>query len=349
MTRMQQRRVIYTVLLIIFISIFTWSGIKVIKILNDSKSSKNNLIYTNKSNVNYNLEIDNNEFIKSSDLNSYEIYISSLVQNINMNMRYKYSGSEDIPIKYKYRVIATIHALYNQSTQESALNPKMWKKDYILVPYKEGEIKEKELQIEEKFKLDWKTYNQEVISFKESLSLPTTAYLEVKLEVDLKGNSEKYSLTDKQEVVAKMDLNEQVFSINAVKDHLEEKIVQSNDIKSLNREQRKLIAYIILSSLTFISSLITIKQIIDSKDSQPFHEEIEAIKKDYDEIIVETKNMISVKGLNQVTIASFDEMLDLADSIMLPIMLYEEPRKAIFYIIKNDMMYIYLKTNKKNK
>lgn len=349
MTRMKQRRLIYYTLMIIFFFIFSWSGLKVVKILSELKSTKNNFIYSNKSNVYYDLEIADNEYIKKPDLSSYETYINALVKSINMNMKYKYSGSEKLPINLKYKVTATIFGLYNHSVTEASVNPKMWKKEYVLMPLIEKKYNNKDFAIDEKFRLDWQDYNQEVWKFKESLSLPTTAYLEVKMVVEFNGENEKYTLNENREIVAKMNLSEQVFSIDTIKENIEEKVVPSNDIKEINREQRKLTAYVVLAGLVFILILITIKQILNSKDSQPFHEEIDIIKKDYDEIVVETKNMVEIDGLNQVSIANFQEMLNLSDSMMLPIMLYETKRKAIFYIIKNDMIYLYIKTNKNHK
>lgn len=353
MNKLEKRRIVYSFLLIIFIFICLMSSYKIYTIINDSKSTKNNLIYTSSNDVSYKLNITDNEYIKTNDLEKYDTYISSLVQSIDMNFNYRYKGSEKLSLDIKHRVIATIYGLYNDNPTEKMTNPIMWKKEFILKDYVEKKYENiDQFSIDEKVNLDWQMFNNDVISFMANLSLPTVAYLEVNLEVEYYGNSDKYNLSEKQAVYAKMPLNEQVFSIEKSNNDDVEKFISSKDIDVLNREQRKLTAYIILVSSSLILILITIKLILSSKEKQPFNEIMEGLKNNYDEIIVETKSMIDTKGLKPVTISSFDEMLNLADSLLLPIMLYQETNKSIFYIVKNDMIYIYMMKNKshyKNK
>ncbi len=347
MKSVKTRRRLYISLLFVFILVFLSNAYHVLKIIDDSKSTKNNLIYTNSSAVNYTINISENDFIKSSDLKSYETYISNLVNDIDMTMNYKYSGSEKINLEERHKVTATIYGQYNETPNDPENNPIMWKKEYVLIDeqYKKYQTSST-FNVSETFNLDWKTYNQEIENFKMALSLPTVAYLEVKLEVKFNGGNGKYSLNENQTVIARMPLGGSVFDVDALKENVEQKSVASKDIVKINREQRKLTAYIILTITTILLILITIKQIMMSKDKKPFIDELDQIKDDYNEIIIEAKNMVETKGLKPVVIASFEEMLNLSDSVMLPILLFEEHDKATFYIVKSDMIYIYIMKNK---
>ncbi len=352
MTKMQKRRTIYTFLLFVFLIIFMISAYKFSKITHDSKSTKNNLIYTNNSNVKYDLILSENNFIRKQDISDYQTHISSIVEAIDMTMSYEYKGSTKLPLEVRKRVVATIYGLYNEKPAEILDKPIMWKKEFIIKDYKIDKYDlTDEFNITENFKLDFNKFNNEVQEFKRYFSLPTLAYLDVSLQVDFGGSNDKYTLREKQIVSAKISLDEQVFDVETIKENSEEKSVLSNDVVVLRKGQRKLAAYVVLTVTSLLLTIITIKLIIINKDQQPFHEEVEAIKKEYDEIVVETKNMLNTKGLNPVTIINFDEMLNLADSLVVPIMLFEEDNKATFYILKGDMIYFYImkSDNKKKK
>lgn len=348
MTKMQKRRLFFMVLLFVFFIIGLVSLLNIREISNDSKSTKYNLIYSNKSKVDYNLLLNENEFIKSEYIKSYETYISSLVKEIEMTMSYQYHGSSSLPIEKRSRVVATIYGLYNANPTEKVNNPIMWKKEFVIKDYKVDTRKEmSDFSVEETFKLDFGKFNKEVINFKQNFTLPTIAYLDVTLEVEFAGSNEEYNLKEKQVISAKIPLNEQVFSIDTQKDSSEEKSVLSTKTNIVRKSQRKFTVYIGLAAAAIILFIITLKQVLLSKDKQPFHEEVDAIKKSYDEIIVETKNMFNTKGLNLVKIINFDEMLNLADSLVVPIMLFEETNKATFYILKGDMFYFYVMDSKR--
>ena len=72
-------------------------------------------------------------------------------------------------------------------------------------------------------------------------------------------------------------------------------------------------------------------------------------KKDFNEIIIETDNMVDAKDLQPIVITSFEEMLNLATSLELPIILYEEANLAVFYIVKNELLYSFLVKRDRHK
>lgn len=338
-------------LLIVFIVILINGTYKSIMIFSELNGGKNNLVYTNTSKIDYSVYIDENDFITSKVLGAGETYISSLTNKINMKMNYQYKGSEALPLSVKHRVVATVTGIYNESPTEKYNNPVIWKKEYVLVEDVTKNYNDKTLDVEEKFELDWKTYNEDVLKFKENFAIPTLAKLEVKMFVYIEGSNDKFELKEEKEVVANIPLSEQVFSIDANLNDVEEKTLSSKDITYLQDNQRKLGMYVVVIVLMIALILVTINKIMMFKKVKTFHSKIEEIKKDYNEIVVETKNMINTKGLKPIAITSFDEMLNLADSLITPIMLYEEDRLACFYIVKGDVMYMFIIKNKpiKNK
>ena len=73
---------------------------------------------------------------------------------------------------------------------------------------------------------------------------------------------------------------------------------------------------------------------------------LKKLKRDYNEIIVETKNMVNVKNLKPIAITTFDELLNLSNSLEMPIILYEKDEVACFYIVKDKIIYTFLIKNK---
>jgi len=341
---------LFIFLLFIFSIIFLNSIFNVVIITLESESTKNNLIYKNKTNINYLVSINENDFIKKSLLGAGETYISSITNKINMTMEYSYSASETLPITANYKVVATVIGIYNLSPTEKDNNPVIWKKEYVIKELEEKKYTTQDsIKIKENFDLDWVKYNEDIIKFKEYFTIPTLSKLEVKMIVNLEGLNDKYELKETKEIVASMPLTEQVFSVDANLEDEEEKILASKDTKYLQDNQRKLSIYAVLSIITTFLIIVTIKKITSFKKIKTFHNKIEEIKKEYNDIVVETKNMINTKGLKPIAITTFEEMLNLADSFITPIMLYEESDLACFYMVKSEVIYIYIIKNKPTK
>lgn len=345
----KKENIIYVTFSIIFIFMIALSGFGVYRTLKESKIDSNNMLYKNKSKVSYFVNIKENNFINSTVLGSGKTYITELVDNIKMTMEYEYDASLKLNLSKDYKIIATIYGLYNE-TPNSNRNPIIWEKEYVIKNLeKENLVESDNFKIKETFDLDLSIYNNEANKFKETFSIPTVSYLEVKMVVNVTGNNSEYNLRENKTVLAKIPLTDKVFHVEAQANEESENLVPSNNISELQIDQRKLVIHFIIVVSSIILLVISIKKILDNVADDEFDAFLTNIKKEFNEIIVETDTMVDAKDLQPIIISSFEEMLNLATSLELPIILYEENNLALFYIVKNEILYSFLtKRNKKD-
>ena len=116
-------------------------------------------------NVNYKVNLIENEFFENQTMEMNKTYISSLVDKINMDFTYSLYGNKKADTKYIYQVVAVSTVKYASSTSDS--EEPIWSKQYVIVEPKTIETKESNFSIKENFDVDFATYNAEVKNFKD--------------------------------------------------------------------------------------------------------------------------------------------------------------------------------------
>ena len=346
-----KKNIKYVILLIAFALIIGKSGFELYKIINESNVDKNNHVYTNKGKVNYLVHLKDNDFINNKILLSGGTYITELTEKISFTMEYEYSSENPLPIEEDHSINATIYGLYNENPS-STRNPIIWEKPYIIKPIaKEIYTTKTSIKVVESFDVDLSIYNIEADRFKTTFSIPTISYLEIVMPVNIVSETEDYSLKENYKLTAKIPLTDKVFNIETSENDSAEKLLPSKNVIEVNIDQRKVTIYLVLLFGSFVLAGLTIRKIMEQPDQEEFHNLLESLKKEFNEIIVETDNMVDAKTLKPIVITTFDEMLNLATSLEMPIILYEEANLAVFYIVKGDIIYSYLvkKEKKVNK
>ena len=91
-----------------------------------------------------------------------------------------------------------------------------------------------------------------------------------------------------------------------------------------------------------IKSIRLLKKSFASKSK--YDKYVEKLLRDYDRLIGEAKNLISFEDKEEVYFTRFSELLDVHDHLNLPIMYYNVANhvKCYFYIVTNDIVYLYV-------
>ena len=105
---------------------------------------------------------------------------------------------------------------------------------------------------------------------------------------------------------------------------------------------------LLIFSLICITKTIYLN--IRIKKSNKYEFKRDEILKTYDSIIVSTNNLPSFDGIKQIEVQQFSELLDAYSEIRMPINFYEneEKNKSAFFIIKDDLSWIYILRKKTN-
>lgn len=316
-------KLIFIVFIIFFFIVFSYSvfnlSYTIVNSINDEDFS-----YTTESNIDYKIYLKENDFYDNQYLESSKSYVSSFIDYISMDLEYEYNSNKKVDLNVSNEIKVILKAYYEEDL--------VWDKTY---PIKQLETKQVDdidnYNITESLIIDWDKYLYDVNSYMEVSGITVKAILEVIMDVSIKNDV----FDDGDTLLAVIPLTEEVFKIN---DSDKGSQVMFNDKEYIVEYA----VYCLLLIISLGSILLISKKLGSYKKKESFETKMKRIKKDYDNIVVETKNMVNIKGLKPVAITSFDEMLNLANSIISPIMLYEESNLGCFYIVKNDLIYLYI-------
>ena len=306
-----------------------------------------NLLYSYNINrsLNYKVNLKENDFFDSQTMDMNETYISSLVDKINMDYSYSYSGNKKGNTKYTYQIVAVTNVNYDSLNNEEK-NKTIWSKQYVLVPQKELNVDSSNFSINENFDVDFATYNDEVKKFKEQLRVPINADLQVKMIVisnsDIPGIEKK--VVENSIVNVKIDLAEDVFSIEKQFENNETKnVIDSNeDKKEINKPLLIMGSIFVLASILII--LDAIRKSIKFSKKTDYAIALNRILKNYGDIVAEIVSPVEIDNLNVIEVKNFDQLLDIEEEIRMPILFYETipDEQGEFIIVCDNMAYRYV-------
>lgn len=301
---------------------------------------KDNSIYNAKidKNVDYKIQLYDNNFVENNEMGADQVYISDLVKNIKLELLYTYSAAKKSNLKYTYDVNAK---LYGENINSSTGgNEKVWEKDYTLITKVTKKLPNTSgFNITSNFNLDYPKYKQEVTNFKRQFGMNLTTNLKITMNINITGKYKNKNINKKDKIVLEIPLGVQAFSIK--KDFKKEdfyKIMKESKNENPAIENYIDIIIIITSILLF---LLSYKLIFNIKPKSEYHKKLDKILREYDQIIVEVETKIQEKGNTIIIVKDFDEMVDLEEELRIPIILYETESKATFTISYNDTIYKY--------
>ena len=111
-------------------------------------------------------------------------------------------------------------------------------------------------------------------------------------------------------------------------------------------------AFIIIANIVcFICICFLLKKLFKFTNKTEYDITLSKILKTYDEIIVNTNNILDVDKYSIIDIPEFKEILNLSRELLLPIMNYEvkKGKETWFYVIKDDILYRFTVKEKKQE
>lgn len=295
-------------------------------------------------NVNYTVQLNENEFFPDQALEMNKTYISSLVNKINMDFTYTLAGNKKAKTKYTYQVVAVTDVKYASTSSDK--QDSIWSKQYVLVEPKEVEVNGSSFNISENFDVDFATYNEEVKNFKEQLRMPVKANLQVKLIV--RSNMEvagvEKPVIESSIMNLDMDLAQDVFSIEKEFDNSESKeIFETTETnKKINKPFMVIGAILIVAAILIM--LDSIRKSIKFSKKSDYAIALNRILKNYGDIVAEIVSPVEIDNLNVIEVKNFDQLLDIEEEVRMPILFYETipDEQGEFIIVCDSMAYRYV-------
>lgn len=330
--KIRKRRFIITLIMLFILGVTFFSlGFK------DTKDIRYS--YKENNSVDYKVYLKDNNFFESSYLEKNKTYITSLIDYITADYTYNVTFNNKVSGDLNYKVVAEIKA-------DKANNDvgNYWTKTYDLTSYETDSVTSVSSHvINVSQKIDYNKYNDLLNSFIQEYGLNAESTLKVALKVT--GNVKIDNTNDK------MDINSEVsLTVPLSKLAIEGKIETQNNnnqkeiIKKQNEQEpmRNLFRVLfVIDLLMFVYNLLRYTMFMMNRyNNLNYRDTIKKINSDYEDIITKVKS-INVNDFAVIDVESFEDLLNVYNSLREPINFLYGNNESRFFIIKGKSCYMF--------
>ena len=304
---------------------------------------KKNLYYSYKNygSTDYKVYLKENNFFEEKFLPKGRQYTTELIDYIDINFNYLYSGSKLTDIEYEYNISGEIIGEYESNTDSKS---EIWNKKYVILENQNGKKYDSIFfDVNKNLKLDYSKYNNEANNFKNQFKLAIDAKLLVKFNVKYTAtirNSDK-KVRGVETIELSIPLSKTTMNITTKEIKGDSKNLYDEELvpKNMNRVYINSILLIII----LIISISNKDRLIINKKTY-YTKNYNKIIKNYSDIIVEVSTQPNLENLEILEIKNFDDLVDTEEELKSPILLYEvkKQKESWFVIIHNKYAYRYI-------
>jgi len=291
--------------------------------------------YNEQGNVDYKVYLKENNFFEEKYLKENNQYISTLIENVKAQFKYKLSiEQENIIYKYTYKIIS------NVKVTDKITKKNLYDKTEIIIPEKETLLKEKEINITEPIEINYNKYNDLINNFINIYEVGNIeSDLTVNMIIDIMDSNEKI----KESIITlRIPLTTNTMDIDIKNDLVEEK----NNVIKYKKDKKYNLPFILLSIIILLIEIVLIiKLIIYIKNTRniitKYNKEIKKILRNYKQYIQKIDNKINYEKYEQINVSTFTDLLEIRDTLQGPILMIEEKNCTKFIIPAEKILYIY--------
>lgn len=306
------------------------------------KFSKDHYVkYTENSDLEYNVLYKDNKFFNDETLPNNNKYIASLIDHIEADFKYNITFLEQsINYTYKYKILANIKVLDNEDKEKIYENNDIIYESELLT----GNTR---TNINKSVNINYNKYNNLINNFKNTYDLKDVeSKLSVNMYIDINSveNNGIEKLDKKAVVSLSMPLTRKTTGIDISSD-----LTKSNDRKLLIKNNKNYFVLLLIGITEIIISIgLTIIVIIYSNKTKTikniYDREIKKILNNYEGYIQKINNKYEIGTSQVIKVESFNDMLEIRDTLKTPILMLEnEAKDGTFFIIPavNGIIYAY--------
>lgn len=308
----------------------------------ENKKDKQYIHYQETSDVDYQVFLKENQFFDSDYLSNDNGYIASLINYINAEFNYDLSLEEKTDA-YKYTYWMEAEVVVKEKDEEKPL----YHSSDILKKKQTFNGTDNRAKINESISIDYNYYNQLIKNFVQIYGLDNTeSFLNVTLFVDVFGNCEneenkKQSIS---ETTLTIPLTTKTTAIDITNNLVgnQDGFVKCDSVINLSFV---LILSVLFAIATFTLILFTVHYYIRACSTEnSYHRKLKKILTRYGSFIQQLGSDFDFKDYQILKINSFEDMLEIRDTIKQPILFKESDDKtgAYFLIPSNTkILYVY--------
>lgn len=306
--------------------------------------SKYYIGYTESGSIDYNVFLKENSFYEEEYLGKDQSYVASLIDRIVADFSYEIDmDADDVNYRYSYTIKSRLEIIDNTSDV-----PIFNRETELVSVQNKSQNSSSKLKINEIVVLNYGDYNSIAHSFLDTYELSgTTSNIVLTLEVDVLSDCNAFSgsAVDTYTSELRIPLTTQTVNIkmtSAVPDD-EAKMIACT--RGAGSEAFKTAA-IVLGVLDAIVILVLVAFIYLTRTPDiTYTARVKKIVSQYKSYIQKINNMFETGGYQVIMVDTFEEMLEIRDTIQAPILMHENSDKTCTkFIIPTDSKLLYVYT-----
>jgi len=298
--------------------------------------------YKESGHIDYNVFLKENEFYDSSYLEKDQSYVASLIDKIVTDFNYEIEmDAEDINYKYSYKINSTLEIL-DETSDVPLFNPK---RELVSIQNK-AQSTSNRLVIDEIVVLNYDEDNDLANKFVETYSLTDTeSNIVLTLEVDVLSDCNAFSGSSVETYTSELriPLTTKTVNIKMTSTVPDDEAKMIACARGAGSEVFKTTA-IVLGVVDALLILLLIAFIYLTRTADiTYTARVKKILSQYKSYIQKIKNLFKTQGYQIIIVDTFDEMLEIRDTIQAPILMYEnDDCTCAKFMIPTDSKLLYL-------
>ena len=298
--------------------------------------------YNEGGSIDYDVYLKENEFYDSPYLEKNQSYVASLIDKIITNFSYQIDmDTDDVNYRYSYSINSRLEIIDNTSGV-AIFNP-----EYELVSVQNrSQNSSSRLTINEIVVLDYYEYNDLANRFLETYDLnSTTSNIVLTLNVNVLSDCDAFSgsSVDTYSSELRIPLTTKTVNIEMTSSVPDEEAKMIACTRGAGSEVFKTTA-IVLGAVDVLLILLLVAFIYLTRTADiTYTARVKKVLSQYKSYIQKINNLFETHGYQIVLVDSFDEMLEIRDTIQAPILMYENEEKTCAkFMIPTDSKLLYL-------
>lgn len=298
--------------------------------------------YRESGSIDYDVYLKENEFYGSPYLEKDQSYVASLIDKIIANFSYQIDmDTEDVNYRYSYSIKSRLEIIDNSSSV-AIFNP-----EYDLVDVENrSQSSSNRLTINEIVVLNYDEYNELANRFLDTYSLTnTTSNIVLTLNVDVLSDCNAFSgsSVDTYSSELRIPLTTKTVNVKMTSSVPAEEAKMVACTRGAGSEVFKTTA-IVLAVVDVLMILLLFAFIYLTRTADiTYTARVKKILSQYKSYIQKINNLFETYGYQIILVDTFDEMLEIRDTIQAPILMHEnEDKTCAKFMIPTDSKLLYL-------
>ena len=299
--------------------------------------------YHESGSIDYNVFLKNNEFFEQNHLGKDQSYVASLIDKIIADYNYEIDmDTDDVNYKYSYTIKSKLEII-DDTSEVPIFKPE---KELVSVQNKSQSSSNK-LCINEIIVINYDEYNELAGQFIETYGLTdTTSNIVVTLNVDVLSDCNAFSgsSVDSYTSELRIPLTTKTVNIEMTSAIPDEEAKMIACTRGVGFEAFKTTAIVLGVIEILLILLLTAFIYLTRTNDITYTTRVKKILSQYKSYIQKINNMFDTSGYQKIFVDTFDEMLEIRDTIQAPILMYEnEDKTCTKFLIPTDskLLYVY--------